>query len=1084
LRKRSQKTRTLAYRISLATFLVVSGTVLAASLLALAGVYNLVWQETTVRIEGYRDLLHHRIDSRLNVVDEFMDTIVEGAALDVATPKEAISILDRMVASNAEYFELVALTSESGDVIAFSSVEEVAIDLPEGLFEELQAGETVREWIPSDPLGSIGHIWFARSFAVSDGTEPRVLVASARTEYIHALLDEVSDKDTPRVALISDSDGNVIYAGESDPDLLTGPIYFEEDEDVAGIGLAEVVEDDTFGPMTGFYADLLDTSGLEWRVVVFEPTNVVMARTRAALLPASFTVLLAVLVATQFAWFFARRLLEPLREFEARAEDAASGAYIQPIVIERQDEVGRLAAGFNAMALRLNSLLDLSQLLASASELDQVLDGILSAMEHILQTGQTAVFLLDKKSEFLVLARVSGTKDSRSEVKISLSDPSWVSQAFRSGMPVSFITHSDPGYCDPALETFGDTSMSSGLAVPLMIGRLPIGVALALTTEFRTFTEGEMEMARTFSAQAAVAVQNSRLFEEEHTSRTEAEALREMAELLASPSGLEETFTSVGQIVAELLEVSGSAVAMRPKQREALLMEASKDPGLDEAYLEVWEQQRELDPEAPLSLPMVVVDSPEGRSDSVLPKSMILIPMLLTERPVGVLVLECVSGRRMGSRELEVCQAVGKTISVALENASLFQQARRRAENLETVFRISQAVSLSLQTSVVLNRVLDVVQKILTADAVALMRYDEGKRIIETAMARGVRDRRLLHAEVESGEDIPGNVFASKEPVRLGEIERVSTPMSRLLVEMGFQSWLCVPLLARGRSIGVLSAFSTEPRAFSAEDVELMGTFASQGALALDTAELFGKEHRVASVLQKSILPDVLPDISWLQMSSVYQPAGSESEIGGDYYDVFDGPDGRLVLAIGDVCGKGVEAATKTSMIKYALRGLVTAGLEPAVVMEDLSTMVAETGDVADIVTLWVGYIDPEGQVLTYASGGHPPVLVRSSAGSVIPLPPTGPILGAVADAEYTQDSIDLPVGSHVLLYTDGVTEARRKGGLFGEERVKKSLAKGGSVDEVLRRLLDEVTEFSRGPLRDDVAILSVKVTGDGGVGS
>ena len=283
----------------------------------------------------------------------------------------------------------------------------------------------------------------------------------------------------------------------------------------------------------------------------------------------------------------------------------------------------------------------------------------------------------------------------------------------------------------------------------------------------------------------------------------------------------------------------------------------------------------------------------------------------------------------------------------------------------------------------------------------------------------------------------------------------------------------------------MLAVYAREPDAFSGEDMELLLTFAAQAALAIDTASLFGREHHVASILQSSILPERLPEIAGLDSASFYLPAGAEADIGGDYYDVFTTSDGRVVLAIGDVCGKGVLAATKTSMIKYSLRGLVSAGIGPSQALFELNRLVAVSGDPSDIVTAWVGFLDLDAHTLVYANGGHPAGLLwRPAKDRVMRLASTGPLLGAVSGAAFDEHIVRLQTGDMILLYTDGVTEARHGAKFFGEGRVRRVLRRSATPDETVRLLLEAVEAFSAGPLRDDAAALVVRLTADRGKGS
>jgi sigma-B regulation protein RsbU (phosphoserine phosphatase) len=240
---------------------------------------------------------------------------------------------------------------------------------------------------------------------------------------------------------------------------------------------------------------------------------------------------------------------------------------------------------------------------------------------------------------------------------------------------------------------------------------------------------------------------------------------------------------------------------------------------------------------------------------------------------------------------------------------------------------------------------------------------------------------------------------------------------------------------------------------------------------------MYSREHDVASILQASILPGDLPEYDEIEAASAYEPAGADVEIGGDYYDLFRSVNGSIWFAIADVCGKGVVAATKTSMIKYSVRSLVTAGLSPANVLGEVNRMVVGTGEASDIVTLWVGRYDPPTGELSWSSGGHPPAaLLRPDASKVEWLAPTGPLLGAMSDVAYGEETVTLAAGDVVLLYTDGVTEARNGNVFFGEDRVRDSVVAGGTPREIIRRLLTAVRRFGRGDLRDDVALLAIAV--------
>jgi phosphoserine phosphatase RsbU/P len=771
----------------------------------------------------------------------------------------------------------------------------------------------------------------------------------------------------------------------------------------------------------------------------------------------------------------ARRVVAPLRTLEVAALRAASGAYVRPIEAKREDELGQVAKAFNAVALRLNALHDLSQLLASSSQLDQVLDGILSAMGHIVGPGVAAIYLLDETGRWLVPVRARGADISLAPAIDSTSDM-WLARAMDDTAPAAFVEHGRslaeelPGL---VLEE------TAALVAPLVVGRETLGVVVVLNESDSEVSEAELEMVRTFSAQAAVAVNNSRLFAFESESRRVAEGLRTVGEQLVRPGGLAEALADVEISVAGLFNANRASFAL--VDRSALGLAPAADRGTE---TETLGYALRLLGRTEAQRPIVVRPGDDSAADAAMARfgsaELIVVPIALDTEHGAVLVI-ALGEQRASRRDLDLADAVANEIALSLGNSYFYEQALIRANSLETVFRISQAVGSSLDVKVVLNRLLDVVQKILSADAVALMTYDARRKTIATEMARGRVSPSIIERVFKSGDDVVGYVFASGEPVAFRDLHEGMEGVSGDAARNGLHSMLAVPLLARGRSIGVLTVFSAGEGAFNDDDMSMLQTFASQAALAIDTARLYSREHDVATLLQQSILPGALPEFAGIDAASAYEPAGGDTEIGGDYYDLFRAPDESLWLAIADVCGKGVRAATKTSMIKYSVRSLVAAGFSPRRVVTEVNRMVAEGRDPSDIVTLWVGRVDLLGESLTWSSGGHPPGMLRQGPdGGIVRLAANGPLLGAVAEVDYPEESVRFAPGDTVLLYTDGVTEARSGNRFFGEERVEEALSPGGTAAEVVDRLQASVRRFVQAALRDDVAVLAVRLLVEG----
>ena len=1057
----------------LAALIVVSTTVLLIGTSA-GGVYRMAQRQESVRHAAYGDVVISRLGSRFANVRATMRSAAENPALRDEDERVVRQALSSLALSDAAYIEGAALLAEpTATPVAWpaESLDDASLRALRSI-DASSATDSVL-WVP--PGGtSRGALW-AYAPVRTPGERTRVLAARVRTSFIDGELAEVGSLPGSPLATVIDEAGGLLFASVPLSSLEGLEVEVTPEDETGATGVVSI---EASAPLVGTYSRITEPADLGWSVAVLEPEMRVWRETWTALRPGLVGWIVALGVALVGALWVVTRSTRPLRQLERRARAIGAGDRLEPEEVVEHDEVGRLLDAFNGVVRRFNRLTDAAELLARTTDRRQVIVGVATSVAHMFDPADVDVLLFGEYGD-LELAVARGGLSGRHDVRIPAPAEGWIAECLSTEQPVSAVFDPD----DPVFALHGRTA-TVGMAAPLWAGGDCIGAIAVVRHEGRAFTAGEKETLRSFIAQAAVALQNSRLFENERRSRREAEALREIAERVASPVGVEETLRYVAASQAELLGFDGSAVALLDPPAEYGLS-GDLDPGGAAVWSQVW---CAVDRDRSRAEPVYVEDGTRDpdvqaalRSAGV--RSALLTPLMRQGRCVAVLV--CTSGderRPPGSKRMGLARTIGAEASLALENAYLFQAAKSRADNLETIFRISHAVGSSLQTRVVLNRVLDVVQKILSADAVMLMTYDSARKTISIPMARGILHRDMLEITFRPGEDVPGRVFETREPERYDRISEADTRLLNAASGQGLESLLAVPLLARGRSIGVLVVFAKEPGMFSSDEMDLLRTFAAQAALAIDTAELFSKEHHVASVLQASILPSGLPRVPGLDTGSVYQPAGTDADIGGDYYDLFVGPDGTVSISIGDVCGKGVVAATKTSMIKYAIRGMVAAGLAPSRILEELNRMLLESGDATSIVTLWLGRLDTSTGVLRYVDGGHPAGLLRHGDPVEIErLGTTGALLGAVADGVWEEREVRLSPGSTLLLYTDGVTEARDQARFFGEGRVHRALRPGGAASAVAQRLMSMVQRFSQGEMRDDAAILVVRYEPDPG---
>jgi phosphoserine phosphatase RsbU/P len=304
-----------------------------------------------------------------------------------------------------------------------------------------------------------------------------------------------------------------------------------------------------------------------------------------------------------------------------------------------------------------------------------------------------------------------------------------------------------------------------------------------------------------------------------------------------------------------------------------------------------------------------------------------------------------------------------------------------------------------------------------------------------------------------------------------------------LLMVLGAVSLVCVPISDGATGFGTLTmARQASSRRFTVADLGLAEELGQHLAVAIRVDRMFRHRSEVAETLQASLLPARLPtNAPGLEFAAAYIGATQSQEISGDFYDVFRSPDG-WAIAVGDVCGKGQEAAAMTAAARHAIRALAHVKSSPVDVLAAANDVLLAGEYDERFVTVKLAFLEQAGRgvQVRLGSAGHPgPAVVRAD-GRVELLEGDGLPLGLFPDSQPSHADLELSAGDLLFFYTDGVTEARNAAQQFFEDHLADSLASGPgrSAAETVRAVQELVTTFSRGELRDDVTILAVKVAG------
>ena len=364
---------------------------------------------------------------------------------------------------------------------------------------------------------------------------------------------------------------------------------------------------------------------------------------------------------------------------------------------------------------------------------------------------------------------------------------------------------------------------------------------------------------------------------------------------------------------------------------------------------------------------------------------------------------------------------------------------------------------------------------------VAMAHRDRGK----VALMRELRQQYPAEPHATRG---VGHVFRTGDSELYTDFEpaelRRGVPEDRqveLLQALGVRSLMIVPMSAGGRRLGTIAlALSDSARRYERADLSMAEELARRAAVAIDNARLYRERSHIARTLQESLLPPELPEVAGAEVAARFHPAGEAIEVGGDFYDVFDTSHGWSVV-MGDVCGKGADAAAVTALARYTLRTLGVQETSPAEVLRKLNEALLRQRTDRRFCTVAYASLQVNGggsADVCLATGGHPLPYVLRADGTVEMVGEPGTLLGVLPDVRLSDTAVRLRRGDVLVLYTDGVTEARGPRGMFGTDQLAAVLASCAELDakSVAARIESAALEIQEGNPRDDIAILAVRI--------
>jgi PAS domain S-box-containing protein len=453
-------------------------------------------------------------------------------------------------------------------------------------------------------------------------------------------------------------------------------------------------------------------------------------------------------------------------------------------------------------------------------------------------------------------------------------------------------------------------------------------------------------------------------------------------------------------------------------------------------------------------------------------RSLVTVPLLVEGRVSGTLGVAAGEPRAFSNDDAVRLQRTADRVALAVESARLTELERQRRGWLSFLAEASDLLAGTLNRDMTVAIVAQlIVPRLATWCAVHLFDGAGTPRLayVWHADERALDGLRKAVADVDASSGVPS-------PHGFSTISNDVT--------------VVLPLIARGHRLGTLLLGNPRRAGFRREALDVAEDLSRRAALALDNARLYGDLQASGQALQRSLLPPDLPVAPGVEFGVAYVAAGEANEVGGDFYDVFQAGTNRWCFAIGDVCGKGAEAAAVTGLARHTLRALGRAGYPLEDILVRLNQAILAEGPRARFLTLLFGELTPipaggvqlalvsAGHPLPFVIAAHPPAAAHGDS-CVRQVGVPQPLLGVLDNLALDAESLELRPGDTLVAVTDGVTERRDGKRMLGEEGLADVLTacRGRPAGLIAARVQRAVEEFTAAPPRDDLAVLVLRAT-------
>ncbi len=742
-----------------------------------------------------------------------------------------------------------------------------------------------------------------------------------------------------------------------------------------------------------------------------------------------------------------------------------------------------------------DSMREVAGLLSADVGLDQVIEAILTELERTLPCDAAAVWLL--RDGDLCLSAAHGYAAEMRASDFPLDSGSWLGQVLNGDRPIVRTPQSPP---EPLGTGLGFPPDYSAITAPLRAGDRRLGVlTLAHHTPGRYGTESRA-MTAAFASYAAVAIENTRLYQEAQELARISTAMLQVAEATQSLTTLDRVIETVVHLVPMLVGVDRCAILLwdepaaafvpaaaygiSPEQRATFdrwLIASGDEPAFDDLRLN----------KAPIFIYDVATDS--RLSGPVIWalgfESLLLLPLLAQGQVLGAMLIDYQSDwsksgtvRTLRDERLVIIQGIALQTAAAIENTTLREAQQEEAYVSAALLQVAQAVANLNDLDDILSTIVRITPILVGVGRCIIFLWDDEQSIFRPAQAYGLP--RETRATLLAQRYAPGD-FSLLDAVRERDCQVIYSAdipgeggdhIPPDFAGFGAEkspSLLALPLSMKGDVLGVMVLEETATSRRSRQKtrrLEIITGIAHQAALAIQSdllqqemaeRERLERELQLAHEIQQTFMPSQPPSLPGWELAFAWRAA---RQVAGDFYDFFELPGQRLGLVIADVADKGMPAALFMALTRTLMRAAALEETSPAAALARVNDLLVPDAQSGMFVTVFYAVLSLETGELAYANGGHNlPLLLRSRTGELEQLSKGGMALGVLEGAQLEEHAVSLEPGDSLILYTDGVTEAfSPEGDMYSEERLWATVqaAASRSAQAMLDGIDDSVVAF------------------------